>query len=100
MPSYELFGRAIGSDMPLPELPDASGETPVWRFERRHPGGAAPPDDSWFAVWQRPGADPWLRACRTAAGYRLEYGDGAAFDVDVARRTIAGDANGGSEETR
>ena len=97
--AYLLFGRAIASDMPLPELPEASGEAPAWRFERRPPSGAPPPDEAWFAVWQRPGGDPWLRACRTAGGYRLEYAHGAAFEIDVARRTIAGDLSEGSEET-
>jgi hypothetical protein len=89
MPRYQLFGRALSSDMALPELQAvALGASTALRFERRLP---APVDGPWFAVWRRPDGDPWLRACRTEDGYRLEYGNYAAFDIDRAGRAIAGD---------
>jgi hypothetical protein len=94
---YEIFGRSIASGMPLPELPQASGAGPAWRFERRCPPPAAPARP-WFVVWRRPDGDPWLRACRTAAGYRLEYRNCAVFDVDLEQRTMAGDTIACAEE--
>jgi hypothetical protein len=92
MPLYKLFGRLVESGVLLPELPPATGAPAAWRFERRLPPPADAGAGSWFVVWRRPDGDPWLRACRTAAGYRLEYCNCAAFDVDLERGAIAGDA--------
>src|SRR5436190_16160566 len=100
MPLHEIFGRVLESDVPLPGLPEAPAGRPVWRFERRHPPAGSTTDAASFAVWQRPGDEPWLRARRTADGYRLEYDDGAAFDVDTRNRVIVGDAAGGEETFR
>jgi hypothetical protein len=89
MPRYELFGRALSSGMALPELPEVAASTPAaWRFERRLP---APAGESWFVIWWRPDGDPWVRACRTAAGYRIQYCNCAEFDVDLDHATIAGE---------
>jgi len=89
MPRYELFGRELDSDMPLPELPAAAAGVPVrLSFERIRP---APHDGGWFAIWRRPDGAPAVRACRTPSGYRIEYSGCAEFDVSPRRGLVQGD---------
>jgi len=96
MPVYELYGRALDSDMAFPELrPAAAPPAPGYRFTRRLP---PPHDGPWFVIWWRPDGDPWVRASRTPGGYRVQYCNCAEFDVDAARRVIAGATIDCSEE--
>jgi len=95
MPSYDIYGRTLESDLALPELQEAaprSGGFPLGaplRFDHRVP---APPASGWFNIWYRPDGLPWLRASRTAAGYHVQYCNCADFSLDFARGAIAGGA--------
>lgn len=51
--------------------------------------GPAAPD--WFDIWPTEDGAPWVRAQRTARGYRIRYEGRADFAVDVASRSIACD---------
>ena len=96
MPVYELFGRALESDMALPELPAAASGVPAaWRFERRLP---RPADGPWFVIWSRPDGDPWVRAYRSNGAYRIQYCNCAEFELDAGRGAIAGDTIACTEE--
>jgi hypothetical protein len=96
MPVYELYGRALDSDMAFPELRQASPSTaPGYRFTR----GLPPPHQGeWFVIWWRPDGDPWVRASKTPRGYRIQYCNCAEFDVDAVQRVIAGETIDCSEE--
>jgi hypothetical protein len=93
MPVYEIYGRELRSELPLPELTPAPPGTdghPSLTFEHRMP---APPVHGWFTIWYRPDGLPWLRASRTADGYHLQYCKCADFALDLGRGTIAGGAS-------
>ena len=96
MPVYELYGRTFDSDMTFPELrPAEPGSEAGYRFSRRLP---PPHHGDWFVIWWRPDGDPWVRASRTANGYRVQYCNCAEFDVDAVHSTITADTIDCSEE--
>jgi hypothetical protein len=96
MPVYELYGRALDSDMAFPELrPASASSAPGYRFTRELPPAH---DGAWFVIWWRPDGEPWVRASRTPRGYRIQYCNCAEFDVDAARRVITGGTMDCSEE--
>jgi hypothetical protein len=92
MPAYEIYGRALHSDLPLPELSPAAtarSRFPPLRFVHRLPQR---PTAGWFTIWNRPDGLPWVRAAPTTVGYHVEYCNCASFSLDLARGEIAGAA--------
>lgn len=92
MPVYEIYGRALHSELALPELsPAATGRSrfPPLRFEHRLPRR---PAADWFTIWDRPDGLPWVRAAPTTVGYYVEYCNCAEFSLDLGRGAIAGAA--------
>jgi hypothetical protein len=87
--TYALYGLAVTSDVPFPEL--AAGSPPA-ALTIEAATVTAPPSPAWFDIWPHSDGRSWVRACPTASGYQVHHGDRAAFDVDRTRRRIAYDA--------
>jgi energy-coupling factor transporter ATP-binding protein EcfA2 len=98
MALYRIYGRALESDLPLPELTlarpsieregGAAAGTPDIVFQR---GRVAEPDGQWFDIWPVPDGRAWVRGIKVPSGYVIRYVDRADFLVDSERRTITGD---------
>ena len=89
--AYEICGRALHSEMALPELaaPAAPPAGAPLTFVHRLPTA---PAAGWFTIWPRPDGLPWVRAARTPSGYHVRYCNCAEFSIDLTRRQIAGAA--------
>jgi len=85
--TYEVYGRALASELPLPELAECDGPADVSFRVASLPQA----EGDWFDVWPTEHGTPWVRARRTPAGYRLRYELRAEFQVDRVERTIVCD---------
>ena len=84
MTLYQIYGRRLASGVELPELAVGEGPSDLG-FEIGRVREICGP---WFDVWPLPDARPWIRAARTAHGYRIRYEQRADFLIDRVRRTI------------
>lgn len=93
MAVYTIYGRALQSDMPLPELaPARSGAEGEGASDIVFTRGRIPePAGRWFDIWPVPDGRAWVRGIHVADGYVIRYEDRADFLVDPVRRTITCD---------
>jgi hypothetical protein len=78
MPVYAVYGRRLGSDIPLPELATVGGESD-FLFRR---GALAIGAERWFEIWPQPDGRPWIRGMKVscgAAARKLRIRDGLPF---------------------
>jgi hypothetical protein len=87
MPVYSVYGRRLGSDIPLPELATVGGESD-FLFRR---GALAIGAERWFEIWPQPDGRPWIRGMKVSCGYRVRYEDRGDFLLDVDTRSITFD---------
>jgi len=89
VPRHRLYGLTIDSDIALPELPesDAVAQITIRRGTLTAAGAG------WFDIWPHSDRDRSVRAIRTAAGYRIRFGEEPVFDV-TRRGAIVYDAAG------
>lgn len=79
MPDYSVFGGVLRSEIPFPQLPATAG-APTWRLSRASSPPAAPGE---LLGEDRVDGALRVRLFRRPAGFRLEYDDTGAFDVDA-----------------
>jgi hypothetical protein len=86
--TYRIADITLASDVPMPELPPATGAAD-WTFAvARRPITASRPQ--WFHRWRNPGETPVLSFSRSADGYLLRFHARADYAIDLTRRTITG----------
>lgn len=85
--TYLVYGRRLASRIDLAEIQSCDGP-PEWQFTT---GALDAGDFAWFDIWPTRHASPWVRACRTANGYRIRYERRADFLIDCGSRTITCD---------
>jgi hypothetical protein len=76
---YRLSGFVIESNVPLPELPAATGD-PSFTFELDTAGRTAR-RPRWYHHWQETGDQRWLSFARTPTGYLLRFPSLVDFEV-------------------
>ena len=77
---YKVWDFAIGSNVPLPELPECNGPA-EWCFELLESRGFAP-NCEWFHEWNLPDGSVWLYFGRQDSGYVLRFPGIADFLVN------------------
>ncbi|HEX6463868.1 MAG TPA: hypothetical protein VFZ98_05425, partial [Vicinamibacterales bacterium] len=81
---YPVYGRRLASCVELPEIQPCDGPA-EWHFAV---GPLGRGEFSWFDIWPTERASPWVRAFRTADGYRIRYERRCEFLIDCASHTI------------
>ncbi len=79
MTIYKVWDSILGSNVPLPELPESNGP-PEWIFELLE-SRALVADCEWFHQWDLPDGNVWLYFGRQGAGYLLRFPGIADFLV-------------------
>ena len=89
--STELFKACdlvIESNVPLPELPRASGQVPGCFFELLPNGEVLAGDFDWFHHWQIDDDEPWLRFAVVGGEYLLRFPSQGDFFVSRDTRRV------------
>lgn len=88
MPTYSICNIALESDVCLPELEDAKGDTPGIRFLMSPTALSGGEDCEWLHTWTQPDGTPWLTIGRQARGYLLRFQAMVDFAVLPEAREI------------
>jgi hypothetical protein len=73
MKSYKICDLILGSNIPLPELLNATGKSPDCTFLLLPPQKQKPPPIDWFHHWQLPSEEIWLSFAKLGCDYLLRF---------------------------
>jgi hypothetical protein len=79
MTHYRVYGLAVESELPLPELPKVDGPGPFCRVSVVSAPRATPP--TWLHEWHLPSGEAWLSIGRLDSDYLLRFPSLADFLV-------------------
>jgi hypothetical protein len=85
---FKACDLVIESNLPLPELRRAPGETPRCCFELLPDGDALGGEFDWFHHWQMDDEEPWLKFAVVGEEYLLRFPSQADFFVSRDTRRV------------